>query len=92
MNKRIEIERLFYKKNDSYEVVNTAKEMEQAGYKYVYANELVRKLSIRTLMFIVVTLAKEEYTINDTLSKMKDISNWSKDKFYDYYKFKLIQE
>lgn len=92
MYKTIDIERLFYKQNDSYDVINISKEAEFAGYKYVKVNNLVTRLSIRYFMYIVVTLSNDEKKIKEILCMMKNMNNWIKNPIYRYYEFKLLNK
>lgn len=91
MNKKIKIEQLFYNQKNSYDIVNKSKQIELSGYKYVIVNNLVSKLSIRYFMFIVVSLSKSDYELNNMFQQMKQESNWYKDKDNRYYKFKLLK-
>lgn len=91
MNKKIKIEQLFYNQKNSYDIVNKSKQIELSGYKYVIVNNLVSKLSIRYFMFIVVSLSKLDYELNNMFQQMKQESNWYKDKDNRYYKFKLLK-
>lgn len=91
MNKKIKIEQLFYNQKNSYDIVNKSKQIELSGYKYVIVNNLVSKLSIRYFMFIVVSLSKTDYELNNMFQQMKQESNWYKDKDNRYYKLKLLK-
>ena len=91
MNKKIKIEQLFYNQKNSYDIINKLKQIELSGYKYVIVNNLVSKLSIRYFMFIVVSLSKLDYELNNMFQQMKQESNWYKDKDNRYYKFKLLK-
>ena len=90
MKKTIDIEILFYEQYDSYGVIDKSKEAELVGYKYVFVNDLVTRLSIKYFMYMVVTLSIKNKQINEILYAMKNTKNWVKKPNERFYDFKLL--